>query len=172
VGGGRAVHKGDIGDGMRPKDLLIRTAIDVRKMGAPHSGSVLKNPGSMAGGGGGMGLWQPFTPGISVGGVYLAATSYTIYDCYYTIWGIMVFWFAYIDINNFEGRTGSLLMDKPTGCPNFHGPGYGIMSSVGGFQGITFHGGTGTTTIRIYWPDGTDMNTLGDFCANGSGLIA
>jgi hypothetical protein len=116
---------------MRPKDLLIRTATDVRKYGASHSGSVLKVPQQTVGGVG-TPMWQAWTPRVAFDGTYLDPSHYDILHCYYTFWSDLIVWFAYFSVNEYEGRARTQMsFDKPTSAPPFFSSGDGSFGPLG-----------------------------------------
>jgi hypothetical protein len=120
---------------MRPKDLLIRTATDVRKYGASHSGSVLKVPQQTVGGVG-TPMWQAWTPRVAFDGTYLDPSHYHIYHCYYTFWGNVIVWYAWIEIDDYEGRARTQMsFDKPTSVPPFFSSGDGSFG-LQGYYGL------------------------------------
>jgi hypothetical protein len=122
---------------MRPKDLLIRTATDVRKYGASHSGSVLKVPQQTVGGVG-TPMWQAWTPRVAFDGIYLDPLNYDILHCYYTFWSDLIVWFAYFNVNGYEGRQNTQMsFDKPTSVPPFFSSGDGSFDFLGYYASIT-----------------------------------
>jgi hypothetical protein len=139
---------------MRPKDLLIRTALDVRKYSAPHSGSPLMNPYTRTGGVG-MSMWADWVPTFYIGGTALDPTHVTIYKCTYTIWGIMLFWQTNFFVNDNEGLTGSFKISKPPGYSSFLGHGTGILAETSPWQSITAQADILYNYIYIQWWDGT-----------------
>jgi hypothetical protein len=142
---------------MRPKDLLIRTAIDVRKFGASHSGSVLKVPLKTVSGVG-TPMWQAWTPRVAMNGVYLDPSHYDIIHCYYTFWGDLIIWFAHFDIHDYEGRHNTQMsFDKPTGVPPFFSSGDGNFDLIGYYNSTTsliVHTNSSDTVFYVNLYDG------------------
>jgi hypothetical protein len=138
---------------MRPKDLLIRTALDVRKYSAPHSGSPLMNPYTRTGGVG-MSMWADWVPTFSIGGTALDPAHVTIYKCTYTIWGIMIFWQADFFINDSEGLSGDFTFSKPPHYAGFEGHGTGMLAETDYWQSITAKANGEFTYLIVQWWDG------------------
>jgi hypothetical protein len=140
---------------MRPKDLLIRTATDVRKYGASHSGSVLKVPQQTVGGVG-TPMWQAWTPGIAMGGVYLDPSHYNILHCYFTLWGDFIVWFARFFIIEYEGMEGTQMsFDKP-GTPTFFSFGDGVFDHyVYPIQSLIVYTNKADSVFYVNYYDGT-----------------
>jgi hypothetical protein len=143
---------------MRPKDLLIRTAIDVRKYSAPHSGSPLMNPYTRTGGVG-MSMWADWVPTFYIDGTALDPTHVTIYKCTYTIWGIMLFWQTNFFVNDAEGLSGGFRISKPPSYASFLGHGTGIFAETTTWQSITAQAHNILNYMNVQLYDGTDVFT-------------